>query len=120
MEKNYWGYHLILNMSDCNPQKIRSEIHIRDFVVQLCDLIEMKRFGGPIVVHFGDSEEVSGYSLVQLIETSNVCGHFVNKTNDVYLDIFSCKQFNREIAEKFCNEFFEAKSFNSTYMERQA
>jgi|UniRef100_A0A6C0B0Z1 hypothetical protein len=32
--------------------------------------------------------------LVKRIETSNITAHFCEETNDMYLDVFSCKPFN--------------------------
>lgn len=120
MNHKAWGYHLHIDLAECNPESIRSPESIHDFVVGLCDVIQMKRYGDPIIVHFGDNEDVSGYSLVQLIETSNITGHFVEQTNDAYLDIFSCKPYSINQAEQFCADWFQAKDRISFYMIRQA
>jgi hypothetical protein len=32
--------------------------------------------------------------MYQLIETSNLSGHFVDDTKDIYFDVFSCKQYD--------------------------
>lgn len=113
-----WGWHLVLNLYDCSPEKIRSAEVIRQFVIDLCDLIEMQRFGEPMIVDFGEDPRVSGYSLVQLIETSNICGHFANQSNAAYLDIFSCKKFNPEVAADFCARVFEAHRASGTFIAR--
>ena len=75
----------------------------------LCDLIQMKRFGETMVVHFGQDPRVSGFSMTQLVETSLISGHFANCTNAVYLDIFSCKEYPPHKTADFCKKFFEAK-----------
>jgi S-adenosylmethionine/arginine decarboxylase-like enzyme len=75
-------------------------------VVQLCDLIEMKRFGDTQVVHFGEDEKVAGFSMVQLIETSLISAHFANLTNTVYLDVFSCKAYDPEVVREFSQTSF--------------
>ena len=116
----YWGFHLALNLKSCNSTKIRSKEYIEQFTKDLCDFIDMKRFGEPVVVNFGEAEEVSGYSMFQLIETSNIAAHFVEQTNDVYLDIFSCKPYNVNNTIQFCKEQFEAIDFNHVYLQRQA
>lgn len=113
-----WGWHLVLDLYDCDPDAIRSASVIYKYVVELCDLIEMRRFGEPTIVDFGDDPRVSGYSLVQLIETSNICAHFANESNAVYLDIFSCKKFDPEVAAKFTIETFGAKGVNGTFISR--
>ena len=102
-----WGIASSIDIYNCNPDTIRDAKSIRRFVVELCDLIEMKRFGETQVVHFGEDERVAGYSMVQLIETSLISAHFANLTNTVYLDVFSCKVYDSEIVRKFAQEFFQ-------------
>ena len=72
----------------------------------------MKRFGEFKIVHFGTGNK-SGYSMVQLIETSNITAHFCNENNSAYLDIFSCKPYDEKEMENFTKKFFEAESFVS-------
>jgi len=101
-----WGLASAIDLYDCDPALIRDAEAIRRFVVELCDLIEMKRFGETQVVHFGEDERVAGYSMVQLIETSLISAHFANQTNAVYLDVFSCKPYNPQIVREFSQTFF--------------
>ncbi|MDH5656313.1 MAG: S-adenosylmethionine decarboxylase [Spirochaetia bacterium] len=112
-----WGIVTALDLHDCNPEIIRSADKIREFTYEVCDRIKVKRFGEPTIVHFGQDDRVAGYSLVQLIETSLVSGHFANLTNRVYLDIFSCAFYSPTDAAEYAASFFEAKRFNiKTYL----
>jgi S-adenosylmethionine/arginine decarboxylase-like enzyme len=113
-----WGWHLVLNMYGCDAEKIKSAEVIRQFVIDLCDLIEMRRFGEPMIVNFGEDPRVAGYSLVQLIETSNICAHFADESSAVYLDIFSCKKFDPEIAARFCIQTFGAQKAAGNFLSR--
>lgn len=106
MDKNVWGMASAIDIYDCDPEKIRSADTIRCFVSELCELIEMKRFGETQVVDFGEDERVAGYSMVQLIETSLISAHFANLTNAVYLDVFSCKPYDPEIVQNFSQHYF--------------
>ena len=76
LEKEPWGIASAIDIYDCDPEKIRCAETIRRFVVELCDLIEMKRFGETQVVHFGEDERVAGYSMVQLIRDLADLGPF--------------------------------------------
>lgn len=105
--KNAWGIASAIDIYNCDPELIRDADAIRRFVVELCDLIEMKRFGETQVVHFGEDEKVAGYSMVQLIETSLISAHFANLTNAVYLDVFSCKPYLPEMVQGFAEKFFK-------------
>ncbi len=50
----------------------------------------MGSYEEPVLEHFATHDlSKAGYSLVQLIETSPITGHFVDKNGDAYLDVFS-------------------------------
>ena len=105
-KENVWGIASSIDIYNCHPDKIRDAEKIRCFVIELCELIGMKRFGETIVVHFGEEERVAGYSMVQLIETSLISAHFANLTNTVYLDVFSCKPYDVKVVKEFARSFF--------------
>ncbi len=117
----YFGQELILNLYDCNPEKISSGDDIKKFVIELCDtVIKMKRYGEPFIPHFGhENPMTSGYSLVQLIETSSVTAHFSEYKKSVYLNIFSCAWYDPVKTRAFCVKFFEAKRFEEHLVMRE-
>jgi len=102
---NAWGLLSSIDKYNCNPNRIRDKEVIAGYVSRLCKLIDMKRYGEPIIVHFGKGE-IEGFSLVQLIETSLISAHFANETNRAFIDIFSCKLYDPEKAAQFSMEFF--------------
>jgi S-adenosylmethionine decarboxylase len=104
-----WGILSSIDLYHCDPQIIRDAKAIRRFVVELCDLIKMKRYGKTQVVHFGEDERVAGFSMTQLIETSLISAHFANKSNTTYLDVFSCKAYDPKTVVDFAKSFFKAK-----------
>ncbi len=114
-----WGLDSGIDLHGCNPETIRSAEKIKQFVVELCERIEMKRFGETVVVNFGEDDRVAGYSMTQLIETSLISGHFANQTNTVYLDVFSCKYYDPNVVAEFAKEFFEAKDYDLHYTCRK-
>jgi S-adenosylmethionine/arginine decarboxylase-like enzyme len=116
---DYWGYHLILDSSGCDHEAITSYDTIYAFTKELVQEIDMVAYGEPQIVNFGSGNK-AGYSLVQLIETSNICAHFVNEYDHVYLDVFSCKTFDPEIVIKLVQKYFRAQSYNTAFLERQA
>lgn len=118
MEKKPWGYHTIIDLKNCDPYLISDEEYITKFVIKLCDLIKMTRYGDPIVVRFGKNPSVTGYSMFQLIEESNISGHFIENLSSACLDIFSCKEYDVEKAVKFCKDYFDAEEIEIQYIER--
>ena len=101
-----WGIASSIDIYECDGEIIRDADAIRRFVVELCELIEMKRFGETQVVHFGEDEKVAGYSMIQLIETSLISAHFANLTNTTYLDVFSCKPYDPDVVRDFAQRYF--------------
>jgi S-adenosylmethionine/arginine decarboxylase-like enzyme len=118
-ENAYWGYHLIVNAGDCNREAVTSPATIYEFVKELVEKIDMVAYGEPQIVHFGEGNK-SGYTLVQLIETSNICAHFCDDSGDMYLDVFSCKTFDKEVVLRIIDDYFLPTKVNTTYLERQA
>ena len=114
-----WGYHLIVNAGACNPESIRSKSNITAFSKALVKGIDMVAYGSPRVVRFGSGNK-QGYTLVQLIETSNITAHFCEETNDAYLDIFSCKPFRPYDAIQIIDEYFHPRRKQTTFLKRQA
>ncbi len=104
--KGAWGLACSFDIYNCDSNIIRDAEKIKQFVRELCDLIEMKRFGETVVVNFGENERVAGFSMTQLIETSLISAHFANATNTTYLDVFSCKPYDPSVVKKFATEFF--------------
>ncbi len=118
-KKDPWGVLTSVDIYDCAPEIIRDSGMIEKFVVNLCERIEMKRFGNCQVVHFGEDEKVEGFSMTQLIETSLISGHFANASNTAYLDVFSCKFYEpREVAE-FALSFFKGQHYKMQIALRQ-
>ena len=115
--ENLWGMELSVDLHKCNPIFVSSEVMLKEFLVAICKEIDAKPYGDPVAVRFGDREDICGYSVFQLIETSNISGHFVEKTNSAYINIFSCKAFDYMAAMRFTRDYFEAKdcSFNIVY-----
>ena len=114
-----WGKHLVLDAAGCSPKMIGCPIVIKNFTTDLVRRIDMKAYGDPQIVMFGTGNK-KGYTLIQLIETSNIAAHFVEENNTMYLDVFSCKDFDPSIVKEVVREYFDAQRFSSRVFLRQA
>lgn len=115
-----WGFHLRLDLGDCNDNIAFSHT-LKDWVEELVIAIDMKAFGEPQIVHFGKHDpKVAGYTLVQLIETSAITGHFTDHSGDAYIDVFSCKPFDIDVAVEVTDRHFRPRRVRKMYDERQA
>jgi len=113
-----WGLQTIIDLYDCDPVKIRSEEALKRYLSEMICEIDMKAYGQPVVVHFGSSDKVAGYTILQLIETSLISGHFVEIDNSAHIDIFSCKTYDSGKAAIFTSEFFDAFKMVYSVTER--
>lgn len=121
---NGYGKELILDLHDCSPE-LFNRATLTNFMVRLCDLIDMERED----LHFWDDLETPpeeretephlvGTSAVQFIRTSNITIHTLELMKRVYLNIFSCKDFDDEATTKFCEEYFRGKVVKKTVVDR--
>lgn len=101
-----WGYHLSLDCRAGNKDLIKDRDTVANFAKELVKEIDMVAYGEPQIIHFGEGDK-EGFTLVQLIETSNICAHFCNDTGDFYVDVFSCKHFVPSVVEEVVKIYFE-------------
>lgn len=117
MKESDFGKQACIDLYGCNDS-IKNAEKIVEFVKELCRMINMSRFGETKVVHFGEGK-TEGYSMVQLIETSLISGHFANESNKAYIDIFSCRDFDEKDAAEFAKEFFGAEDMTLNVIRRK-
>lgn len=119
-----YGEELILDLHDCDTT-LFNRSDLETFFRLLCEQIDMKAE----LVAFWDDEglppeecqtdpRTKGTSAVQFILTSSVVIHALDLLGKVFINIFSCKEFDAKAAEAFCVEFFKAKCVSSTYLRR--
>lgn len=113
-----WGISTAIDLYNCDPVSIRSKQIITDYVNKLVKLIDMNKFGDVQIVNFGEDPKVSGFTMIQMIETSLISAHFANQSNSAYIDIFSCKPYNAPRAVYFTKKFFGATKFGYRKIKR--
>ena len=114
-----WGQHLILDFSGCPGDHLRDESNIRDWLKELVSAIDMRAYGEPLIEHFAShSFEAAGFTAIQLIETSNISAHFAENLGEAYIDVFSCKQFDRSVAIDISRRFFKPQWYRAQDVDR--
>jgi len=120
-----YGKELILDIHEVQRTHLFNREDLSNFMVKLCDLLDMQRED----LHFWDEEGVSeeekfteehliGTSAVQFITTSNITIHTLDVMKRVYLNVFSCKEFSAKDATRFCVEYFDGKIINKQVIDR--
>ena len=122
--KNY-RKELILDIYEVKNTNLFTREDIKEFMIALCDLIDMERED----LHFWDEletpeeekyteEHLIGTSAIQFITTSNITIHTLDKMKRVYLNIFTCKDFSSNAAARFCANWFDGKIVNKNVIDR--
>jgi S-adenosylmethionine/arginine decarboxylase-like enzyme len=114
-----WGFHLILDVAGCDQNAINNRDVIHAYVKELVPAIDMIAYGEPQIVRFGTGDK-EGYTLVQLIETSNICAHFCTESATGYLDVFSCKPFDPNVVFELTEKYFKFKTQKHALLTRRA
>ena len=121
----YWGFHLSIDAGGADLQKISDPQLIERFIKDLVKRIDMVAYGEPQIVKFGSGNK-EGITALQLIETSNICVHFVEYDpknsgfGSYYFDCFSCKEYDIQAVVKCCREYFGNKTERIHYYVRHA
>lgn len=119
-----YGKELIIDLHNCDSTTFTRK-SIRKFFKLLCELIDMEAeklcwwddYG--LAPEFQQTEpHTKGTTAVQFILTSNITIHTLDLLENVYINVFSCKDFDADIAMKFSEEWFKGKVVNSQLIER--
>lgn len=122
--KEPYGYELIMDLHECDTSKFNRE-SLKEFFIGLCKVIKMQRCElyfwddvGVPVEERQTSPQTKGTSAVQFILTSNIVVHTLDELKSVYVNIFSCKHFDENIAKDFTEKWFFAKRCISHFIKR--
>lgn len=124
MTMDKYGIELILDLHGCDAARF-TRASISEYFEQLCVLIDMQRED----LHFWDdvglSEEdkqtsphTQGTSAVQFILTSSIVIHTLDQLGAVYINMFSCKEFDPKVAEQFSIDWFGADHSTARFIDR--
>lgn len=86
-----------------DKDKCNSEDNLRKFIIDLVERVNMKRYGEPQILLFGEGE-LYGYTVIQPIHTSCITLH-TTLSGEFYLNLFSCKDFDAEVVEACVEEY---------------
>lgn len=119
-----YGKELILDLHDCDPDTFNRE-SIEAYFRDLCVLIDMQRcelfFWDDVGVPEEDRQSLphtKGTSAVQFILTSNITIHTLDILKKVFVNIFSCKDFDAKKAVVFTAKHFGGKVVKELSIER--
>jgi len=114
-----FGPHLMLDGYGCNRKKLEDLDLIYSILDEFPSNIGMTKIMPPYVFRYtGAKIEDWGISGFVLIAESHISIHTFPVKNYLSLDIFSCKQFDSEIAVSYIKEVFEMKKYQMNLFNR--
>ena len=123
--REVYGKELILDLHGCDVNRFTRE-DIERYCGELCELIDMEQCD----LHFWDDEGVpeeeketnpktKGTSAVQFILTSTIVIHTLDLMKAVYVNIFSCEEFDTDEAAKFTARWFGSTDWTANVVIRR-
>ena len=96
-------YHHIFDLKNCN-EKINDRAEVRKFIEEVTKGVDMQILEGPIVAEGVQSNP--GLSALAIIDFSHVSVHTFTDYNEALIDVFSCKEYDREKVLAICLKYF--------------
>jgi S-adenosylmethionine/arginine decarboxylase-like enzyme len=100
-----WGMMAVIDLHDCDRTRLADPDAIRRFVPDVIEAIDMVPHGPLRLERFGEGE-LEGWSAMQFIETSSLTIHADEFSGRCYVDVFSCKAFEPELAAAIAVKHF--------------
>jgi S-adenosylmethionine/arginine decarboxylase-like enzyme len=120
-----YGVELILDLHGCDAASFNRR-SLDSFFEKLCDAIDMQKceryFWDDVGVPEDErqtSPHTKGTSAVQFILTSSIVVHTLDLVGAVYVNIFSCKDFDPDIAKQITRDWFRAETCCAHFIERK-
>lgn len=115
-----FGSHVTIDASGCNKRKLASVTLVYDILNKLPDKIGMTKMTLPYVAKWLDkfSNGTEGISGFVMIAESHISIHTFPDQDYVFMDIFSCKGFDEEMAVKYLVNAFEATKYEKHIIKR--
>jgi S-adenosylmethionine/arginine decarboxylase-like enzyme len=86
-----------IDLHGCERRRIEDPDSIRAFVPAVIEAIGMRAHGPLHLERFGDGE-LEGWSAMQFIETSSITIHADEFASRCFIDVFSCRAFDPDVA----------------------
>ena len=107
-----YGKEVIIDMHECDPDMF-NRVNIEAFFIDVCNRIDMVRQD----LYFWDDLDTPkdekqtephlvGTSAVQFILTSNITIHTLDLLGKVYINVFSCKDFEASVVVDCAKRWF--------------
>ena len=105
-----FGMHLMLDGRNCDKKKLTDMRFVKKFLKELPPLIGMHVISKPLVMRYKDKwASTPGITGLIVLAESHVSVHTFPDNNYIFVDLFSCNEFDAEKARKHIIKQFKIK-----------
>lgn len=119
-----YGVETIIDLHGCDATTFNRR-NIKVYFVEMCAILGVS----PEDCYFWDDYRISkekrqtnpktkGTTAIQFILTSNITIHTLDLLKTVFINIFSCKEYDKKAVESFTLDFWQPKRHKITIVER--
>ncbi len=114
-----FGPHLIIDGSKCNTAKLGDRLLIERILTDYPRAIGMTRIGGPYMFEYQAPDPAySGVSGIVVIAESHIAIHTFPALDYFTMDIFSCKNFDHEVAIDYIRAALDVEQMDRMLVQR--
>ena len=114
-----FGPHLMLDLRKCNRRRLADYDLVFNILHDLPALIGMTKITQPYVFPYsGLVPEDRGITGTVIIAESHISIHTFQEKDYCFVDVFSCKDFDVELAADYMIKAFESKKYDKYVVNR--
>ena len=100
-----WGQLAAIDLSGSDRDRLADPGRIRGFLSDVIPALGMRAHGPVRLERFGQCE-LEGWSAMQFIETSSITIHADEVGGRCFVDVFSCRTFDAQVAAGIAAQWF--------------
>lgn len=108
-------FHFIIDAFNCDPKQLNDKTKLDVIIRNIAKLCGMKILYGPVILEgLPINPGLTGFAI---IDFSHISIHTFTKTNELCVDVFSCKKFEYETVKKYIKESFNLSDENTKVID---
>ena len=108
-------FHFIIDAFNCDPKYLNDKVKLDKVIRDIAKLCEMKILHGPVILEgLPVNPGLTGFAI---IDFSHISIHTFTKTNELCVDVFSCKRFDFEAVKTYIKDSFHLPDKNTRVID---
>jgi len=114
-------YHLMLDLYGCRPEALADKGLVRRVFEELSRILKLRMITEPVITYYsGESGSPSGEGIsgFVVVAESHLSIHTDLRTGFASIDVYSCKEFDPGVVERYLIEVFGAERVERRFFPR--